>query len=93
MCRITVRFSTRLTQKILDISKRLWYNKNKRLRKRLSLPEFPAVTAEWSVSNMKNLLRILFLTVIVCSALISVSYATELYRTKYTPRYLKGNAC
>lgn len=42
---------------------------------------------------MKNFLRILFLTVIVCSALISVSYATELYRTKYTPRYLKGNAC
>ncbi len=42
---------------------------------------------------MKKFLQILFLTVIVCSALISVSYAAELYRTKYTPRYLKGNAC
>ena len=42
---------------------------------------------------MKNCLRILFLIVIICSAAVSVKYAVDLYRTKYTPRYLKGNAC
>lgn len=42
---------------------------------------------------MKRFLRIIFLFVILCSALISVRYAVELYRTKYAPRYLKGNAC
>ncbi len=42
---------------------------------------------------MKKFLRIMFLIVIILSALISVRYAIDLYRTKYTPRYLKGNAC
>lgn len=42
---------------------------------------------------MKSFIRILFLIVIICSAVISVRYAVELYRSKYTPRYLKGNAC
>lgn len=49
--------------------------------------------AERSVNNMKSFIRILFLIVIICSAVISVRYAVELYRSKYTPRYLKGNAC
>ena len=40
---------------------------------------------------MKKFLRIIFLIVIILSALISVRYAIDLYRTKYTPRYLKGN--
>jgi len=43
--------------------------------------------------NMKNVIRILFLLVIICSAVISVRYAVEMYRDKYAPRYLKGNAC
>lgn len=38
---------------------------------------------------MKQFLRILFLIVIVCSAAVSVNYAVQLYRTKYTPRYLR----
>ena len=38
---------------------------------------------------MKNVI----LLVIICSAVISVRYAVELYRSKYAPRYLKGNAC
>lgn len=42
---------------------------------------------------MKQFLRILLLIVIVCSAVISVRYAVELYRTKYRPRYFNGNAC
>lgn len=42
---------------------------------------------------MKQFLRITFLIVIILSALISVRYAIDLYRTKYTPRYLNGNAC
>lgn len=41
---------------------------------------------------MKKCMRIMFLIVILCSAAVSVKYAVELYRTKYTPRYLKGNA-
>ena len=41
---------------------------------------------------MKKLLRILFLLVILCSAVLSVSYAVQVYRGKYAPRYLKGNA-
>ena len=43
--------------------------------------------------KLKYFLRIVFLLVIVCSALISVRYAVEMYRTKYAPRYLKGDAC
>lgn len=42
---------------------------------------------------MKQFLKILLLVVIVCSAVISVRYALELYRTKYRPRYFTGNAC
>lgn len=42
---------------------------------------------------MKKFLRIVFLIIIICSAAISVRYAVEIYRTKYAPRYLKGNAC
>lgn len=42
---------------------------------------------------MKYFVRIIFLLIIICCALISVRYAVELYRTKYAPRYLKGNAC
>ncbi len=42
---------------------------------------------------MKKFLRTVFLIVIIFSALISVRYAIDLYRTKYVPRYLKGNAC
>lgn len=41
---------------------------------------------------MKQFLRIVFLLIIICSAVISVHYAAQLYRTKYAPRYLKGNA-
>lgn len=41
---------------------------------------------------MKKCMRIIFLIVILFSAFVSVKYAAELYRTKYTPRYLKGNA-
>ncbi|GEM_PF-1985272 len=41
---------------------------------------------------MKKCMRFLFLLVIICSAVVSVGYAAELYRTKYTPRYLNGNA-
>ncbi len=42
---------------------------------------------------MKKIIRIVFLIVIIFSALISVRYAIDLYRTKYSPRYLNGNAC
>lgn len=42
---------------------------------------------------MKKILRFIFLIIILCSALISVRYAVEIYRTKYAPRYIKGNAC
>lgn len=42
---------------------------------------------------MKVALRILFLLAIACSAAISVTYAVNLYRERYAPRYLKGNAC
>lgn len=42
---------------------------------------------------MKKFLQIMLLLVIICSAAVSVRYAMELYRNKYTPRYLKGNAC
>jgi len=41
---------------------------------------------------MKSLFRILFLTAILCCAAVSVSYAARLYREKYAPRYLNGNA-
>ena len=51
-------------------------------------PEHPA---EGSVS-MKHLIRILLLMVIACAALYSVTYAVRIYRTKYAPRYLNGNA-
>ena len=43
--------------------------------------------------KMKYFLRIVFLLVIICSALVSVRYAVEMYRSKYATRYLKGNAC
>ena len=42
---------------------------------------------------MKNFCKIMLLLVIICSAAISVHYAVQLYRDKYAPRYLKGNAC
>jgi hypothetical protein len=42
---------------------------------------------------MKMTLRILLLLAIVCSAAVSVKYASDLYHTRYAPRYLKGNAC
>lgn len=42
---------------------------------------------------MKTFSRILLLTVIFCCAAVSVTYAAKLYREKYTPRYLNGNAC
>ncbi len=41
---------------------------------------------------MKQIIRIMLLTVIVCSAFVSVNYATQLYRSKYVPRYLSGRA-
>lgn len=41
----------------------------------------------------KTILRCIFLLIIICSEVVSVRYAIEIYRTKYTPRYLKGNAC
>ncbi len=40
---------------------------------------------------MKSVVRYLLLAVIVCSAVISVRYAVELYQTKYAPRYLDGS--
>jgi hypothetical protein len=40
---------------------------------------------------MKNLIRYTLLLVIVCSAVVSLTYAVELYRTKYAPRYLGGD--
>lgn len=42
---------------------------------------------------MKKLIQIMLLVVIACSAVISIQYAVELYRTKYAPRYLSGRAC
>ena len=42
---------------------------------------------------MKILIRILFLAAIAACAAVSVSYAVRIYREKYAPRYLKGNAC
>ena len=42
---------------------------------------------------MKTTFRILFLLAIICCAAVSVSYAAALYREKYAPRYLNGNAC
>lgn len=42
---------------------------------------------------MKNICKFLLLAAIVCCAAVSVYYAKELYREKYAPRYLKGNAC
>lgn len=42
---------------------------------------------------MKLTIRILFLLVIVCCAAVSVKCAVSLYRDRYAPRYLKGNAC
>ena len=41
---------------------------------------------------MKQFLRIVFLLIIICSAAVSINYAVQVYRTKYAPRYLKGNA-
>jgi hypothetical protein len=41
---------------------------------------------------MKHLIRILLCIVIACAALYSVRYAVQIYRTKYAPRYLNGNA-
>ena len=42
---------------------------------------------------MKTFIRILFLCLIGCAAVYSVSCAVSLYRDKYAPRYLKGDAC
>lgn len=42
---------------------------------------------------MKKLCRILLAAATVCAAACSVCYAIRLYRTKYAPRYFKGNAC
>lgn len=39
---------------------------------------------------MKKLIRFMLLAVIVCSAVVSLRCAMELYRTKYAPRYLAG---
>lgn len=41
---------------------------------------------------MKIFRRILLLAVIAAVAAISAQYAARLYREKYAPRYLKGNA-
>jgi len=41
---------------------------------------------------MKLTLRILLLLAIVCCAAFSVTYAAELYRKRYVPRYLNVNA-
>ncbi len=42
---------------------------------------------------MKYVIRILMLIAVIFCVFISVRYAVEMYRTKYAPRYLKGNAC
>jgi len=42
---------------------------------------------------MKKLFRILFLLAILCCAAVSFRYAASLYKDKYAPRYLNGNAC
>lgn len=42
---------------------------------------------------MKKLMQITLLLIIAVSAVISISYALDLYRTKYVPRYLPGRAC
>ncbi len=42
---------------------------------------------------MKQFVKIVLLVAIFCTAVISVRYAMELYRTKYRPRYFTGNAC
>ncbi|MCQ2417970.1 MAG: hypothetical protein MJ071_09230 [Oscillospiraceae bacterium] len=47
---------------------------------------------EWSVNHMKKCFSFIAWAVILCSALTSVAYALELYRTKYAPKYLKGDA-
>lgn len=41
---------------------------------------------------MKLVRRILLLTAIIAVTAISAQYAARLYREKYAPRYLKGNA-
>lgn len=40
---------------------------------------------------MKSIIRYMLLAVIICSAVVSVAYAAELYRTKYVPRYFGGS--
>jgi len=42
---------------------------------------------------MKGFCKAMLWIIIILSAAVSVHYAAELYRTKYAPRYLKGNAC
>lgn len=42
---------------------------------------------------MKLVLRILLLLAIACMTAVSAAYAAKLYRERYAPRYLKGNAC
>lgn len=41
---------------------------------------------------MKTVCKLTLWLIIICSAAVSVHYAVQLYRTKYAPRYLKGNA-
>jgi hypothetical protein len=55
------------------------------------LPQIPALRQNGACAQMKRLMQLVFLMIIACSAAVSVHYAMELYRTKYTPRYLKGN--
>ena len=47
--------------------------------------------SERSCNFMKSIIRYTLLAVIICSAVVSVAYAAELYRTKYAPRYLGSN--
>jgi len=42
---------------------------------------------------MKQFVKFFLLAVILCTAVVSVIYAVQLYRTKYRPRYFNGNAC
>lgn len=53
--------------------------------------KFPPYGRMERALKMKRLMQCVFLMIIACSAAVSVHYAMELYRTKYTPRYLKGN--
>lgn len=42
---------------------------------------------------MKAVCKTLLFIVIAAGAVFSVYHAIKLYRSKYAPRYLKGNAC